>query len=109
MNANLIVAIILVVVIIILVLLLQTKYKKYASEILFYLVTEAEKEFGGGTGQLKYSAVFTWLYEKLPTLAKIILPKRVVSGLIEAAVSKMKEYLESNIKASEFVSNDANS
>lgn len=109
MNANLIAVIILVVVVIALILLLQTKYKKYASEILLYLVIEAEKEFGGGTGQLKYSAVFTWLYEKLPTLAKIILPKKVISDLIETAVGKMKEYLESNIKASEFVSNDVNS
>lgn len=106
MDANLITVIIPIVVIVILILLLQTKYKKYAAEILFYLVTEAEKEFGGGTGQLKYSAVFTWLYEKLPALAKLILPKRVISDLIEAAVSKMKEYLESNIKANEFVSND---
>lgn len=103
MNPNVIAIIILAVVVVVCVPLLQTKYKAYAAQVLFYLVTQAEREFGGGTGQLKYAAVFTWLYEQLPTVAKFVLPKRTVEALIEAAVAKMKEYLASNSMASELV------
>ena len=103
MNPNIIAAVVLAAVVVVCVLLLRTKYKAYAAQVLFYLVTQAEREFGGGTGQLKYAAVYTWLYEQLPTVAKFILPKKTVETLIEAAVSKMKEYLASNSKASELV------
>lgn len=41
----------------------------YVKQMLFYLVTEAERIFGGGTGDLKYAAVTTWIYEKLPAIA----------------------------------------
>ncbi len=54
----------------------------------------AEKEFGAGTGILKYSAVSTWLYDKLPNLAKILLTKKQIDEIIEFAVDKMKEYLK---------------
>ena len=103
MNPNVIAAVILAAIVVVCVLLLQTKYKAYAAQVLFYLVTQAEREFGGGTGQLKYAAVFTWLYEQLPAMAKFILPKKTVEALIEAAVAKMKEYLADNSKASELV------
>lgn len=82
-----------------LILLLQTKYKKQAAEVLLYLVTRAEQQLGGGTGQLKYSAVTMWLYEQLPSLARLLLPARVIDGMIEDAVERMKMYLEENEKA----------
>ena len=103
MNPNVITAVILAVIVAVCIIQLQTKYKAYAAQVLFYLVTQAEREFGGGTGQLKYAAVYTWLYEQLPTVAKFILPKKTVETLIEAAVSRMKEYLAGNSKASELV------
>lgn len=103
MNPNVIAAVVLAAIVAVCIILLQTKYKAYAAQVLFYLVTQAEREFGGGTGQLKYAAVFTWLYEQLPTAAKFVLPKRTVEALIEAAVAKMKEYLASNSRASELV------
>lgn len=85
------------------VLLLRTKYKAQAAQILLYLVTQAETQFGGGTGQLKYAAVSAWLYERLPAIAQLILPVKVISSLIEEAVIKMKEYLEANEKAKALV------
>ncbi len=103
MNPNFIAIIVIAAIVAVCVLLLQTKYKAYAAQVLFYLVTQAEREFGGGTGQLKYAAVFTWLYEQLPAVAKVVLPRKTIEALIEAAVSKMKAYLEANGKASELV------
>jgi len=82
-----------------LMVLMKKGYSYYAKQILFYLVTKAEAEFGGGTGQLKYAAVTTWLYEKLPAIAKFILTPKTIDALIEEAVQQMKKYLTSNEQA----------
>lgn len=66
------------------------------NEILFYLVTEAESQFGGGTGQLKYAAVVSWLYEKLPAIVRILFTTKQIDLLIENAVTRMKKYLDTN-------------
>lgn len=72
---------------------------KQVNEILFYLVTEAEKQFGGGTGQLKYAAVVAWLYERLPAIVRLILTTNQIDLLIENAVLRMKKYLDTNDNA----------
>lgn len=92
---------VLVVVLFILFLLYLIKKgaTRQVNQILFYLVIEAEATFGGGTGQLKYAAVVTWLYEKLPTIVKILFTEKQIDLLIENAVLKMKKYLETNMDA----------
>lgn len=69
---------------------------KQVNEILFYLVTEAEKQFGGGTGQLKYAAVVAWLYERLPLVTKFLITAKQLDEMIEESVHRMKDYLEKN-------------
>lgn len=81
------------------VYLIKRGATKQVNEILFYLVTEAEATFGSGTGELKYAAVVAWLYEKLPTIIKILFTEKQIDNLIENAVSRMKEYLATNEKA----------
>ena len=81
------------------ILMLRKGAKKQVNEMLFYLVTEAEKQFGGGTGQLKYAAVVAWLYERLPLIVRILFTEKQIDLLIEDAVERMKKYLESNIQA----------
>lgn len=78
---------------------------KQVNEILFFLVTKAENEFGDGTGQLKYSAVTTWIYERLPTIVKFLFTAKQLDQMIEDAVIRMKEYLKSNSDAKELVDN----
>lgn len=92
---------VLVVVLFILFLLVLIKRgaTRQVNEILFYLVTEAEAQFGNGTGQLKYAAVVAWLYEKLPTIMKILFTEKQIDILIENAVLRMKKYLDSNENA----------
>lgn len=85
--------------IIALIFLYRRGAKKKVFEILFYLVTVAEEEFGGGTGQLKFAAVTTWIYERLPAIAKLLFTAKQIDNMIEGAVERMKEYLESNSKA----------
>lgn len=72
---------------------------RQVNEILFYLATEAEREFGNGTGALKYAAVTTWLYERLPSVIKILFTDKQIDQMIENAVDDMKDYLDTNSKA----------
>lgn len=89
---------VLVVVLFILFLLVLIKKGAVAQvdEILFYLVSEAERQFGGGTGALKYAAVTAWLYERLPAVVRLLFTTKQIDLLIENAVLRMKKYLETN-------------
>lgn len=92
-----------IVFVIAIVVMIRQKQIKQVKAILLYLVTKAEEQFGGGTGQLKYSAVTTWLYERLPFIAKLFLTEKEIDKLIEDAVEKMKKYLEANKQAYTYV------
>lgn len=107
MNEKMMIALTVLLIVVALVILLQTKYKKQAAEILLFLVMRAEQQLGGGTGQLKYSAVTMWLYEQLPGIARLLLPARVIDRMIEEAVTYMKEYLNENAKAKELIEGGA--
>jgi hypothetical protein len=75
----------------------------YVKQMLFYLVTQAEAEYGAGTGNLKYAAVTTWLYERIPAILKFFFTAKQIDKMIEAAVEQMKEYLKKNTSAQAFV------
>lgn len=92
-------ALIVLLFIIALIFMLRRGATKQVNEMLFYLVTEAEKQFGGGTGQLKYAAVVAWLYDRLPFIIRFIFTEKQIDEMIEEAVQRMKKYLESNIEA----------
>ena len=48
------------------VVLIKRGETKILKQILFNLVTQAEKQFGSGTGSLKYAAVADWIYQRIP-------------------------------------------
>lgn len=77
--------------------------QKKINEMLFYLVSKAESEFGGGTGELKYASVVTWLYERLPSVCKWLFTAKQIDTMIENAVTRMKDYLSKNTKAEKVV------
>lgn len=89
-----------------LVLMVRSGYVKQARQILFYLVTEAEAQFGAGTGKLKYAAVATWLHDRLPAIARVILTTKQIDDLIEEAVEMMKIYLRVNERARSLIETD---
>lgn len=82
-----------------LIFLYKRGAKKKVFKILFYLVTVAEEEFGGGTGQLKFAAVTTWIYERLPAITKLLFTTKQIDNMIEDAVERMKDYLKTNEQA----------
>lgn len=79
----------------IIIILARKGMKREAKAIVLSLVAAAEQRFGGGTGEIKYSAVAAALYERLPSAAKILLDEKTISRLIEDAVQKLKKYLSS--------------
>lgn len=55
------------------------------------LLTEAERTFGSGTGELKMSYCIAKLIELLPEAVVQIVPKKELKDLLEAALSVAKE------------------
>ena len=81
------------------VFLVRRGYESQVKEMLLYLVCKAEELYGSGTGELKYSAVVTWVYEKLPPIMRLLFTTKQIDQYIEAAVLQMKEYLSKNNQA----------
>lgn len=59
-------------------------------EILFKLVTEAERLYGSGTGDLKRAAVIEWIYPKMPALLRTLLTAERLGELVEEALTLAK-------------------
>ena len=76
------------------VILIKRGYKKQIKQCLLYLVTNAEKEYGGKTGKLKFSKVSNDIYSYLPSLAKMFISSKMIEELINKAVEEMEEYLK---------------
>lgn len=68
-----------------------TKVKEW----LLYAVTEAEKELGSGTGQIKLRYVYDMFVAKFPWLAKTIAFEQF-SILVDEVLTKFRELLEQN-------------
>ena len=71
-------------------------------EWLLWAVTQAEKELGGGTGQLKLRSVYDAFVARFGWLAKII-PFHVFSELVDDALEEMRELLANNKAVAEYV------
>ena len=95
-NLDLILNILLIVVFLGFLTWLWYKGKKdTVAKIILSLIIQAEKEFGSGTGQLKYNYVLGEAYKLLPSLLKIFLTEKKLNTLIDDGVLKLKELLES--------------
>ena len=71
-------------------------------EWLLYAVTKAEKELGGGTGQIKLRYVYDMFVARFGWLAQVI-SFEMFSILVDDALDKMKGLLESNKAMQELV------
>jgi hypothetical protein len=79
--------------------------KKVAAvkEWLLYAVTEAEKELGGGTGQLKLRHVYDMFISKFKFASFIKF--ETFSGWVDEALEKMEHLLSTNEKVAAYVEN----
>ncbi len=80
--------------------------KQYAvlGKIVFSLVTEAEKKYGGGTGAAKLAAVIEGLYPKIPAVIRLFLSAAQIEKLIERVLADAKERWEKNPHLSAYIS-----
>lgn len=73
------------------VVLIKRGETKILKHILFNLVTQAEKQFGSGTGSLKYAAVADWIYQRIPAVLKLLFTSSDIEKMIEAALEEAKK------------------
>ena len=73
-------------------------------EWLLYAVMEAEKELGGGTGQLKLKFVYDMFITRFPALSTMI-SFTAFNKLVEEVLEEFKEILETNESIKEYVNN----
>ena len=71
-------------------------------EWLLYAVTEAEKELGGGTGQLKLRQVYDLFVQRFPAVAAVI-SFDTFSLWVDEALEQMRELLAKNEHAAAYV------
>lgn len=73
------------------VVLIKRGETKILKQILFNLVTQAEKQFGSGTGSLKYAAVADWIYQRIPAVLKLLFTSSDIEKMIEAVLEEAKK------------------
>ena len=81
--------------------------KANLKQIIFALVTDAEKELGGGTGKLKSAKVAAWVYDKIPDELKPLFSEDDIQGMIDTVLKEAQEYWNKNSKAREYIESGA--
>ena len=69
--------------------------------IVSIFIIAAEKEFGSGTGQLKFAKVYNEFIQKFPEFA-ILFTYEEFSKLVDEALDKLREMLKNN-KINEYI------
>ena len=72
------------------IVLLKRGETAILKKILFSLVTQAEKQFGQGTGSLKYAAVADQIYQRIPAVLKVLFTAADISAMIESVLAEAK-------------------
>ena len=78
------------------VVLIKRGETKILKQILFNLVTQAEKQFGSGTGSLKYAAVADWIYQRIPAVLKLLFTSSDIEKMIEDVLEEAKKACGAN-------------
>lgn len=78
------------------VFLVVKKQWTVLDQILFALVTWAEREYGGGTGNLKLAAVIEKVYPNVPAIIRLFISVTTLEKLIEKALEEAKLHWEKN-------------
>ena len=88
---------------VVIVVLIKRGETKILEKILFNLVTQAEKQFGGGTGSLKFAAVADWIYQRIPAVLKLLFTEKDIANMIEAALEEAKKAWGANDNLKDYI------
>jgi len=75
-----------------------TNRTDYLKAELFSLVTQAEKIYGGKTGETKLMYVVSKVYSKMPLILKAFLSEKQLERIIESVLVKAKKSWSENEK-----------
>lgn len=78
------------------VFLIVKKQWGLLDKMLFALVTWAEREYGGGTGNLKMAAVIEKIYPHIPAIVRLFISAAALEALVEKALAEAKERWDKN-------------
>lgn len=70
----------------------------YLKAELFALVTEAEKVYGGKSGQMKLLYVIRKVYSRMPVILRIFLSEKQLEKIVEKVLQKAKKSWSENNK-----------
>ncbi|KAF5056732.1 hypothetical protein DSECCO2_364270 [anaerobic digester metagenome] len=87
-----------------LVVLIKRGQTKIMKQVLFNLVTQAEKQFGSGTGDLKYAAVSDWIYQRIPAILRLLFTEKDIAIMIEAVLQEAKKAWGKNDNIKSYIS-----
>lgn len=77
--------------------------KSVVMSMLVALVTEAEKQYGGGTGPLKLASVIDIIYPKLPAVVKMFITDKMLIKWIDDALKIAKKKWEENASIAGYI------
>lgn len=80
----------------------KSKQLEIMQEWLLLAVVQAEKELGGGTGQIKLRYVYDMFLNKFKFVSKIITFEQF-SALVDIALIKMNDMLQSNKQIQDYI------
>ena len=78
------------------------KYPSKVNEWLLYAVTEAEKQYGSGTGQIKLRAVYNLFLREFPKLAFFV-SFDMFCAWVDFVLDRMREMLQDNKELRNYV------
>lgn len=85
------------------ILALVKQEKTVIFKMLYALVTEAEKNYGAGTGELKLASVIASVYEKIPPFVATIIPAKTLENWVEQALVEAKNKWAKNLNIATYI------
>ena len=85
-----------IVLVVVLVYLWVRDGKSVIFKMLYAIVTEAEKEYGNGTGALKLASVIDKIYLKLPMVVRLFITADTLKKWVETVLQEAKKTWEQN-------------
>ncbi len=89
--------------------LLYKGERSVIDKIIFWAVTELEREYGGGTGALKLSAAIELIYPKLPAVIRYVVSGETLQRWIEEGLTAAKAKWETNPALKAYIKNGSES
>lgn len=94
--ANWDILVFLIVLLVVLVYLWVRGGKSVVFKMLYAMVTEAEKEYGNGTGSLKLASVIEKIYLKLPAVVRLFVTANTLQRWVETVLEEAKKVWAQN-------------